>query len=608
MTGRVAFLLTATALASAPTLSELQENGGVAFQAPMFDEVWAGLRCDHRVEASFSKFCSNRCDQILGSLRMRMDISAINHDLLQEGERINLWQVCPLGYRGMHLLKGVQDLGRLRRDADAGADNSEKVLGLLVSAEKNIRQLVLEHQNLTYSLGHIGAAIYFHIGQFLQELTHQFPEFPNLVPGMEVAEVAGTSIPSEMEALRLYLLQDAPSLGPLGARDAAVGTAELRRRGGKSIEIAALLLAQADFVRLKSGSYRPPGAEGPEFLRLLTLGSAFLMQAWKHELARAPSLPHTQLLGFLSLAKLNSVPIFDVLDRLDSDVVPKLFLLQARTEFTTEPFVFHVLPTKNVESNHVLSFWDLHCDLAFKEFAMVRRSRSVADSLFTVIEIGAHLGGCIVFAATHLKAPLRALAVEPYPPAAAALRRTVADNNLSELLAVDERFICSDPTLRFTAKQLSMGPALQFTQPVWDDAADSLGDETEGNGCATMDTVLQERGFDAESDIDLLRVHVLGRELDVLHSLKDSLGSGRIKALAVAILIDGDGNGYGGQDSVGIAKLLRSYGYRLEFYQKYFDDDVVSMLSTAPLVGTTTLFAQLDAHDLNSTGLFYRGR
>ncbi|CAE8662615.1 unnamed protein product [Polarella glacialis] len=607
MTGRMAFLLTTTALASAPNLSDLQESGGAAFQAPMFDEAWAGLRCDHRVEASFSKFCNNRCDQILGSLRMRMDMSATNHDLLQESERINVWQVCPLGFRGMHLLKGVQALGRLRRDADAGADNSERVLGLLVSAETNIRQLVLEHQNLTQSLGHIGAAIFFHMGQFLQELTHQFPEFPNLVPGMEVAEVAGTSIPSEMEALRLYLLQDAPSLGPLGARDAAVGTAELRRRGGKSIEIAALLLAQADFVRLKSGRYRPPGAEGPEFLRLLTLGSAFLIQASKHELARAPSLLHTQLLGFLSLAKLNSVPIFDVLDRLDSDVVPKLYLREARKEFTKEHFLFHVLPTRNVESNHVRSFWDLHCDFAFKEFAKVRRSRSVADSLFTVVEVGSHLGGCIVFAATHLEAPLRALAVEPYPPAAAALRRTVADNNLRELLAVDERFICSDPKLRFTAKQLSMGPALQFTQPAWDDAADSLGDETEGNGCVTMETVLQERGFDAESDIDLLRVHVLGRELDVLRSLKDSLGSGRIKALAVAILIDGDGNCDGGQDSVGIAKLLRSYGYRLE-YHEFRDDDVVSMLSTDAPVGTTTLFAQLDAHDLNSTGLFYRGR
>lgn len=79
------------------------------------------------------------------------------------------------------------------------------------------------------------------------------------------------------------------------------------------------------------------------------------------------------------------VPIFDVLDRLDSQVIEGIHL-ESSPLYSSRSFLVHLLPTRNVESNHVRSILDLHCDAAFRRLVKEMRPTSV-------VEVGTHLGG-----------------------------------------------------------------------------------------------------------------------------------------------------------------------------------------------------------------------
>ncbi|CAE7452398.1 SmB, partial [Symbiodinium sp. CCMP2592] len=135
----------------------------------------------------------------------------------------------------------------------------------------------------------------------------------------------------------------------------------------------------------------------------------------------------TSMYGLFTLMGQAEVPLFELLDRLDSQVLEEIYLPDSVTH-SASPFYVHVLPTRNVESNHVRTFFNLHCDKTFKD--LVSEHRSLLRPL-TVVEIGSHLGGCILWALTHLSEKTSGLAVDAYPPAVAALRRTVQQNQLS---------------------------------------------------------------------------------------------------------------------------------------------------------------------------------
>ncbi|CAE7167893.1 SmB [Symbiodinium pilosum] len=90
-----------------------------------------------------------------------------------------------------------------------------------------------------------------------------------------------------------------------------------------------------------------------------------------------------------SLEALVQIPLFELLDRLDSQVVEEIHLPDSVTH-SVSPFYVHLLPTRNVESNHVRTFFELHCDKVFKD--VVAEHRGLLRPL-TVVEIGSHLGG-----------------------------------------------------------------------------------------------------------------------------------------------------------------------------------------------------------------------
>merc|ERR1740120_469374 len=83
------------------------------------------------------------------------------------------------------------------------------------------------------------------------------------------------------------------------------------------------------------------------------------------------------------------------------------------------------------------------------------------------MEVGAHLGGCIFHAMTHLDSGVHGLAVEPYAPAAAAMRRTVVANRLAGRMAVEERLICEEEGKVYMHQRQLTDNAPWIHQPEW---------------------------------------------------------------------------------------------------------------------------------------------
>ena len=268
-------------------------------------------------------------------------------------------------------------------------------------------------------------------------------------------------------------------------------------------------------LRLRLGTW--PGVS-PQVVRLILAGQDVLQCAAR--LARREGG------GLARRAAASCVPIFDVLDRLDRQVVVPLPF-----EGRSEDFWYHVLPTTNVEANFVRGFMRIHCDQAFMNLLRDRRGRSPPGSPFLVVEVGAHLGGCTFFALTHLDQEISAVAIEPYGPAAAAMRRTAALNGLAGRLEVSESYICEESGSVLELRRKLSAAGRWLSQPVWaapDEAAahpaDLLANLTDvvvaderhvRARCVRLGELLRAQGVAA---VDVLRVHVSGRELSVLRS------------------------------------------------------------------------------------------
>jgi len=324
-----------------------------------------------------------------------------------------------------------------------------------------------------------------------------------------------------------------------------------------SLERAALRFAHADFFRTTwapgiLGLGGAPSASRVEMRQLLHRGQRFLLQAYRQTKASAGTSGLTSMYGLFTLMGQAEVPLFELLDRLDSQVLEEIYLPDSVTH-SASPFYVHVLPTRNVESNHVRTFFNLHCDQTFKD--LVSEYRSLLRPL-TVVEIGSHLGGCILWALTHLPEKTRGLAVDAYPPAVAALRRTVQQNHLSDRLEVVESFVClrdGKDERHFVASLRQTGKHL--VQPAWEEITDEVvAPDANQVECTSLQEVLEEEHIE---QVDILRIHVLGREFDALRSAEKFLRAGKVKALAISV----------SKESIGLeamAQMLMRYGYILQ--------------------------------------------
>eukprot|EP00747_Dinoflagellata_sp_TGD_P094149 gnl/TRDRNA2_/TRDRNA2_166017_c1_seq1.p1 gnl/TRDRNA2_/TRDRNA2_166017_c1~~gnl/TRDRNA2_/TRDRNA2_166017_c1_seq1.p1 ORF type:complete len:125 (+),score=14.47 gnl/TRDRNA2_/TRDRNA2_166017_c1_seq1:148-522(+) len=103
--------------------------------------------------------------------------------------------------------------------------------------------------------------------------------------------------------------------------------------------------------------------------------------------------------------------------------------------------------------------------------------------------------------------------------------------------------------------------------------------------CTRLDTVLRAN---AMSTVDLLRVHVLGREVSVLRSLGSMLAAGAVGAVAVAVF-GADVEYHKRQNVNELVHLLRSSGLLLSYEGKSGSDVESVLLEGVRPEGTTTL-------------------
>lgn len=144
------------------------------------------------------------------------------------------------------------------------------------------------------------------------------------------------------------------------------------------------------------------------------------------------------------------------------------------------------------------------------------------------MEVGASLGGCTWRVLTlHPRAVV--LAVEPYQPAADALRMTALENGLSDRLTISRSFVstkskCPKNTVRSAKAHIFVG----------DDEFHQLKNPARAvdNDCATA-TLSEILESWSSAHVDLLRIHVAGFELDVLKSAAETLH--KIRCLSVAL-------------------------------------------------------------------------
>ena len=233
------------------------------------------------------------------------------------------------------------------------------------------------------------------------------------------------------------------------------------------------------------------------------------------------------------------------------------------------------MPTRNVEANHVRAFFDLHCDRTFKTLV---EEQSISRPL-VIVEIGTHLGGCILHALTHLPKETKALAIDAYGPAVEALKRTAVSNGLEDRLTVLEKFICPDEKRRYSLDLVSTGPAM--VQPSWaedgDLAAASAAAGSKSVECSSLSSVFEDYNI---SFVDLLRIHVLGREYDALRSGERFFAEGKVKAVAAMV---SQGNVKPGS----MAEMLWSYGYSIAF-QEFRDEEAVLVLQNQEILPKST--------------------
>lgn len=494
---------------------------------------------------------------------MRADFEAIDFNVYKAADAMNTWSSCPTAHRGILLARIADQLRKL----PPGMDGLDAARRLLMNTEYIARAYVMDINLTGYLASGTSYAPWFHMGIIHHLIIEKYPEI------FDLSEPQG--VPEGREQLRrsleVYLSLDAPDHPPQ----------RLAQGSLSSLDMAVTRFAEADFIRIT----RAPGVLGhggeesaarAEMERLLNLGQKHLQQAYRHNKARAPP-SWSDLHGVLTTVGKSQVPLFDILDRLDSQVIEGIHLRDSVTPFWSKSFLVHLLPTRNVESNHVRSVIDLHCDGVFRDIVAERRGQAI-----TVVEVGTHLGGCILHALTHSHPESRGLAVDAYAPAVAALRRTAVSNAMEERLTVVEQFVCADDDRKFSLVFSETGV---LSQPGWEDVSVNVSRERSHSvvECRSLDSLLQAHSFD---EVDILRLSVLGREYDALCSAERILAAGKVKVVAASVLRDN----YAPAE---MARMLLRYGYTLTF-DASVDEEVPKILSDRELIpeGTLTLVAR----------------
>ncbi|CAJ1402066.1 unnamed protein product [Effrenium voratum] len=277
------------------------------------------------------------------------------------------------------------------------------------------------------------------------------------------------------------------------------------------------------------------------------------------------------------------VLVFHLLDRLDCRV-------WAPVEVGGPPFWMRLLPSRNVEANYVRGAGGFHCDQAFRSFVEAEKSP-------LLVEVGASLGGCTLHVLTRHPGA-RAVAIEPYRPAAMALKRT-AENGLADRLQVVEAFVSDQPgACRMSSQQAGQDWVVHQNWQLTPGPAES--------GCqvVTLDEIFSGLGPLGEQDV-LLRLHVDGRELQVLRSLT---AVSRVARAAVALWPARD-DSPAGQEAYApekVAQWLWGHGFRLRLVYSHEgllaelkDEEAVWALQSrrVPTVDTMTLLAERPQRD-----------
>ncbi|CAK9096291.1 unnamed protein product, partial [Durusdinium trenchii] len=483
-----------------------------------------GEQCNSVPRSSATtEWCKQSCAMLLAFVRMRMPYETMDFNALLGANKMNTWAVCPSAFRSIVFARLAHEIKQLQPDDLPSVERRIRV------AEHAAREFVTK--NITgYLEAGTSFAPWFHLGTVFEVIKENFSAVfsrqEQLLPTPKRNAIA--------EVLQRSLDSDAPTMGPMQMlREQGWRSGDFQGSDIASLERAALLLAEADFVRV-SKAYGIPGSGGlmgaarDEMNHLLNLGQKFLLQSYLHAKAAAPA-GLTDLYGLFTAVWQTGVPIFEILDRLDSQVLESIFLPTSQTH-SDAPFLVHVLPTRNVESNHVRAFFDLHCDQTFKD--LVEKHKNLRQPLM-VVEIGTHLGGCVLYALTHLPKETRALAIDAYGPAVAALRRTAASNGLADRLTVVEQFVCPDDKRRYSLELKATGPAM--VQPAWTETAADAASEMSGPKpveCRSLDAIFMEYGI---LEVDLMRIHVLGREYDALRSGERFFANGKVKVLAGSV-------------------------------------------------------------------------
>jgi len=383
---------------------------------------------------------------------------------------------------------------------------------ILMNAEYVVRVYVMDINITGYLASGVSYAPWFHMGTIHNVIKEKYPE---------IFDMDEPLVPEGRKELLKevvhYLSLDAPSHPPLQQ--------EQLRGSLSSLDLAVARFAEADFIRIT----KAPGVIGhggvedvhrDQMEHLISLGQKYLQQAFRHNKARAPP-SWNDMYGVITTVGASEVPLFDVLDRLDSQVIEGIHLKDSVTH-ADKSFLVHLLPTRNVESNHVRSVIELHCDRVFKDLVLEHRGQPV-----TVVEVGAHLGGCILYALTHSHGESRGLAVDAYAPAMAALKRTAISNEMEDRLTVLEHFVCADDDRKFS---LVFSPTGVLSQPGWEDVSvndthSSSSNSSDVRACTSLDSILQKHGF---QEVDILRVSVLGREYDALRSAEQFIAARKV--------------------------------------------------------------------------------
>ncbi|CAE8603017.1 unnamed protein product [Polarella glacialis] len=132
-------------------------------------------------------------------------------------------------------------------------------------------------------------------------------------------------------------------------------------------------------------------------------------------------------------------PKFQLLDRLSCS--PEVVLRLPAAASVRQPKLA-VLPLREKVSDVVRACQMPYCDLDFQELALraaASASSPTAAGRLRIVEVGANLGDCTVWAAAHFGRRLvRATAVEPVPVIADALRRSVELNGWRDRIEVVE--------------------------------------------------------------------------------------------------------------------------------------------------------------------------